>query len=176
MQQRSHRPRRLWYWGRVRKFSSVVPALIVSLLGCTPPSETPPAAEAPAGPRWIDIDETEDRMLVTVGAGRQREAVVDVPWTAEMRSKAVADGFARAKDAKVTRALYRFDCNRLLISTRSYSVLSEKGETLTSQLFPDAKASAVEPGATAARYLVTACEGELAPATKAKLLPPAQKP
>jgi hypothetical protein len=145
---------------------------ILLAFGCAPPAEHPPqsADKQEAHAIWLDIPETEDRMLITVGDGRQREAVVDVPWTQETRDTAVEGGFARGRDAHVTRALYRFDCAGLAISTRSYAVLSKKGETLTSRVFPKAKSQPAAPGSTAARYLVAGCQDELAPAEIKRLL------
>ena len=145
---------------------------ILLALGCTPPAEHPAqgADEQEARAVWLDIPETEDQMLITVGAGRQREAVVDVPWTQEMRDKAVEDGFARGRNAHVTRALYRFNCTGLAISTHSYAVLSKQGETLTSQVFPKANPQPVALGSKAARYLVAGCQDELAPVEIKRLL------
>ncbi len=149
-----------------------LPLSLLLALGCTPPADTLPqnADQKKAHVIWIDIPETQDRMLITVGKGRQREAVIDVPWTREMRDKSDKDGFSRGRDAHVTRALYRFDCGALTISTHSYAVLSEQGETLTSMVFPDAKSQPALPGTTAARYLVAGCENDLAPAQIKRLL------
>jgi hypothetical protein len=151
-----------------------LPLSLFLALGCTPPADTLPQStdQKKAQVVWIDIPETQDRMLITVGTGPQREAVVDVPWTQKMRNKAVEDGFSRGRDAHVTRALYRFYCGELAISTHSYAVLSEQGETLTSRVFPKAKPQTAVPGTTAARYLVAGCENRLAPAQIKRLLGP----
>ena len=158
---------------------SCIPLSLLLALGCTPPAETPPQETGQGKPQvvWIDIPDTQDRMLVTMGAGQQREAVTDVPWTQEMRETAVQDGFTRGRDAHMTRAVYGFHCRSLSISTNSYAVLSEQGETLTSQLFAKPNLQPAEPGSTAARYLVAACDDELAPAAIKRLLgiePPAR--
>ena len=166
----------MWYWRGVLKLGSLVPALALVFAACTPPPDPISDAEKNPGWSWMEIDGTNDSMLITVGAGRHREAVIDVPWTDKERAKGVADGFKRASEAKVTRAQYRFDCDRLMMSMYSFAVLSEKGETLASQVTAKAKPYEPKMGATGARYLVAACEGELAPVMKAKLAPPVGKP
>ena len=107
---------------------------------------------------WITIHKNNARMLVEAAKPRNRDAVIDVPWTPAMRKQGIAQGFTAAEDAKATRGVYRFDCMDRKIALSSYSVLSTKGKELAAADFPEAKLLPVQRGSTSAHYLVAACE------------------
>jgi hypothetical protein len=152
----------------MKHFGWIFVAISLISLGCTRQELPEPEATANS-PAWAAIPMTEDRILVLVDNGPVREAVVDVKWDDATRKQALADGFTRAMQAVSTRAIYRFNCKTLSIQTQSYSVLSERGETLTSQVHMAPKSSPVEPGKPSARYLAAACKDGLRPKQLQKL-------
>jgi hypothetical protein len=154
----------------MKRFGWVFVAITLVSAGCSP-QELPEKENAgtAAGPTWKAIPGTEDRILVLVTKIPIREAVVDVKWSDEARSQAMAGGFKRAAEAVNTRAVYRFNCKTLQMQMQSYSVLSARGETLTSEVENAPKPSPVSPGSTGAFYLAAACGDAIGPKIRQRL-------
>ena len=154
----------------MKRFGWVFVAITLVSAGCSP-QELPENENAgtAAGPTWKAIPGTEDRILVLVTKNPIREAVVDVKWNDETRGEAMTNGFRRAAEAVNTRAIYRFNCKTLQMQIQSYSVLSARGETLTSQVHNAPKPSPVSPGSIGAFYLAAACGDAIGPKIRQRL-------
>lgn len=154
----------------MKRFGWVFVAITLVSAGCSP-QELPENENAgtAASSTWKAIPGTEDRILVLVTKNPIREAVIDVSWDDQTRSEALSDGFTRAAEAVNTRAIYRFNCKTLQMQIQSYSVLSARGETLTSQVHNAPKPSPVSPGSIGAFYLAAACGDAIGPKIRQRL-------
>ena len=155
----------------MQRFGWVFIAITLVSAGCTPqelPEDKSSAAKETV-PAWTLIPGTDDRILVLVAQGPTREAVVDVQWDDSAREGGMSTGFARAAEAVSTRAIYRFNCRTLQFQLQSYTVLSAKGESLTSQVYKSPKPSPVTPGGKGAYYLAAACGKDLSPKIRQRL-------
>ena len=146
----------------MKQFGFIAIAITLFTMGCTR-QEMPAQEDSKSSPVWAEIPLTEDRILMLIAAGPVREAVVDVKWDESTRQEALAGGFSRAAEAVNTRAVYRFNCQTGTIQTQSYTILSERGETLLAQANQAAKETPVDPGSKGARYLAAACGDAIRP-------------
>ena len=155
----------------MHRFGWVFIAITLVSAGCTPQElpEDKSSAAKETTPAWSAIPGTDDRILVLVAQGPTREAVVDVQWDDPARENGMSTGFARAAEAVSTRAIYRFNCRTLQFQLQSYTVLSAKGESLTSQVHNAPKPSPVSPGGKSAYYLAAACGENLNPKIRQRL-------